>query len=200
MQYHHFTILFVIIFTVFSLKVQIVVSQYEQTMDRYSMIERSFYDAADAAGEVLCKYGASGIMTDREAAYNNFLYSMYAALGIMDNPVEREEFLKYIPMFAVLDEDGFYIFFEDEYEKEDGFHYTTRNWTECMPYSYYDEDFVYWFTLDASVTLYDKNGLINGMIRLYQASQEELAADLTYERLRLPLTSRNLADGPFLRW
>lgn len=185
MQYHHFTILFVIIFTVFVLKMQLVVSRYEQAADSYEQIEQSFYAAADAAGEALCRYGASTILTDKEAAYHSFFCSLYAALGIMDNPAKREELLKYIPMFAVLDEDGFYIYFEDEYEREDGFHYTTRNWTECMPYSYSDEDFVYWFTLDGVVTLYDKNGLINGTVCLYQASKEELEEEPLYGRLRI---------------
>jgi len=194
MQYHHFTILFVIIFTVFALKMQLVVSHYEQAMDSYARTERSFYAAADAAGEALCRYGASTILTDKEAAYHNFLYFLYAALGIMDNPAKREELLNYIPMFAVLDEEGFYIYFADEYEGEDGFRYTTRNWTECMPYSYSDEDFVYRFTLDGVVTLYDKNGLIDGTVCLYQTSFEELEEESRYETLRILRSDSFLFD------
>jgi len=184
MNYHHFTILFVIIFSVFALRTAVVVSRYEQTADNYTEVQRSFYAAADEAGEALCRYSGSGIITDKSAAYENFLYSMYASLGIMDNPAKREEFLKYIPMFAVLADDGFYIYFEDEYEGEDGFHYATRNWTESMPYSYADEDFVYRFTLDGDVALYDKNGLVNGTVRVFQTSFQELAGDPQFSTLR----------------
>lgn len=184
MSYHHFTILFVIIFVVFCLKIQVVVSKYEQSVENYAKMERSFYAAADTAGEALCQYGASGIIMDKRAAYDSFLASLYASLDIMDKPAKREELANYIPMFAVLDEEGFYILFEDEYEKADGFHYKTRNWTECMPYSYCDEDFTYSFSLDGMVTMYDKHGLIDGTIRLYQSTQKELIEDCSYETLR----------------
>ena len=147
MDYHHFTILFVIIFSTFVLRTSVVVSRYEQTADNYTAVQRSFYAAADEAGDAFCRYGEAGIVTDKSAAYESFLYSMYASLGIMDNPIKREEFLNCIPMFAVLENDGFSINFEDEYKGEDGYHYTTRNWTERMPYSYADEDFIYCFAL-----------------------------------------------------
>lgn len=185
MSYHHFTILFVIIFAVISMKIQVMISKYELAADNYVQIERSFFVAADTAGKALCRYGTSGIITDKGAAFDYFLYSMYASLGIMDNPAKREELLNYIPMFAVLAEEGFYIRFEDEYEKEDGFHYVTRNWTECMPYSYSDEDFTYCFTLDGIITIFDKNGLIDGTVRFYQATQSELVEDKLYRMLRI---------------
>ncbi len=184
MHYHHYSILFVIVFMVFAMRMQVAVSRYEQTAENYTQIERSFYAAADMAGEALCNYGASGIITDKAAALDAFLSSMYASLGILDNPAEREAFLNYIPMFAVLANDGFYICFEDEYEKEDGYHYKTRNWSECMPYSYSDADFVYRFTLDGLVTIFDRNGLIDGTVRLYRATQEELLGDPVYADLR----------------
>lgn len=184
MHYHHYTIMFVIIFMVFAMRMQVVVLRYEQTADNYTQIERSFFAAADMAGEVLCRYGASGIITDKSAALESFLSSMYTSLGILDNPAERERFLNYIPMFAALANDGFYIYFEDEYEKEDGYHYVTRNWSECMPYSYSDKDFVYRFTLDGLVTIFDKNGIIDGTVRLYQATQEELTGEPEYAMLR----------------
>lgn len=184
MSYHHFTILFVIIFAVFFLKMQVVVSKYEQSVENYAKMERSFYAAADVAGEALCQFGTSGIIMDKRAAYDSFLASLYASLDIMDKPAQREELAKYIPMFAVLDVEGFYIFFEDEYEKADGFHSITRNWTERMPYSYCDEDFAYNFSLDGMVTIYDKQGLIDGTIRLYQSTQKELREDCAYETLR----------------
>lgn len=184
MRYHHFTILFVIVFAVFSLRMSLAVSGYEKTADSYAGIERSFYAAADAAGEALCRYGGSDIITDKGAAYDTFLQSMYASLGILDNPAKREEFLNYIPMFGVLTNEGFYVYMEDEYEKTDGYHYTTRNWSECVPYSYSDEDFVYRFHLDGTVTMLDKNGLIGGSVRLYRASQQELTEDTRYATLK----------------
>lgn len=184
MNYHHFSILFVIVFAVFAMRMSLVVSRYENTADSYAKIERSFYAAADAAGEALCRYGKSGVITDRDAAYNTFLYSMYASLGIMDNPAKKEELLNYIPMFAVLAEDGFYIYMEDEYVQTDGYTYGTKNWSECMPYSFSDEDFVYRFRLDDTLYLYDKNGLINGIERIYQVSREELLNGVDFATLR----------------
>ena len=113
MRYHHFTILFVIIFAVFSLRMSMSVSGYEKAADSYAKIERSFYAAADAAGEALCRYGISEIITDRGAAYDAFFNSMYASLGILDEPAKREDFLNYIPLFVVLENDAFYVYFEN---------------------------------------------------------------------------------------
>ncbi len=184
MGYHHFTILFVIIFAVLFLKIQMVVTGQEKRTETYMQAEQSFYTAADMAGEALCRYGTSGIITDKDAAYNNFLYYMYATLGIMDQPAAREEFLRYIPMFAVLDEEGYYIRFTDEYEKADGFCYTTGNWTECMPYCYSDDDFIYWFTLDDTVYLYDKTGVLEDSGRLYHVTLDELLTSSRFDTLR----------------
>jgi len=192
MRYHHFTILFVIIFAVFSLRMSIAVSGYEKSADAYAKVERSFYAAADAAGEALCRYGKSEIITDKGAAYDSFIYSMYASLGITDDPAKREEFLNYMPMFSVLANEGFYVYVEDEYIQPDGFLYTAKNWSECMPYSYSDEDFVYRFTLDGTVTMLDRNGLIDGTARLYKATQEELLDDPLY------ITLRTLRPNSFL--
>ena len=194
MDYHHFTILFVVVFLAFSLRATVVVARYEQTADNYTQTERSFYAAADAAGEALCQYGGSGVISDKGAAYEAFIDSMYASLGIMDDPAKREEFLNYIPMFAVLEEDGFYIYFTDEYEKSDGYHYVTKNWSECVPYCYSDNDFVYRFTLSGMVTIFDRNGLIDGTKRLYQATQDELLNDAQYNKLRLLRPNSFLLD------
>ena len=192
MRYHHFTILFVIIFAVFSLRMSMSVSGYEKAADSYAKIERSFYAAADAAGEALCRYGISEIITDRGAAYDAFFNSMYASLGIMDNPAKKEEFLNYIPLFAVIENEGFYVYLEDEYMQPDGYLYGTENWSECMPYSHSDEDFVYRFTLDGDITMLDRNGLIDGTVRLYSTTQEELLEDPLY------ITLKTLRPNSFL--
>ena len=185
MNYNHFTILFVIIFFTFGLRACFVVASYEAAADNYTRMERAFFDAADAAGEVLCRYGGSGIQTDKSAAYDAFVRSMYASLGILDEPAKREAFLNYIPLFVVLENDAFYVYFEGEYQKADGYHYQTRNWSEGIPYSYSDEDFAYRFSLDGTVSFYDKNGLLGTENRLYKATQEELGRGPQYETLRL---------------
>lgn len=167
-------------------------SGYEKAADAYALIERSFYAAADAAGEALCRYGGSEIITDKAVAYDTFVQSMYAALGILDSPAKREEFLSYIPLFGVLTNEGFYVYMEDEYVRADGYRYMTKNWSECMPYSFYDEDFVYRFALDGTVTILDRNGLIDGTVRLYKANQFELANDSLY------ITLRSLRPDSFL--
>lgn len=184
MNYHHFTILFVIILVAFGLGAQISVSGYRTAADNYDKVERAFHEAVDKAGEALCEYGAGKIITNRQAAYEVFMDSMCASLGILDDPASREEIKNYIPMFAVLEEDGFSIYFEDEYKKPDGYTCGTRNWTDMMPYSYSDSDFVYRFTLSGEVVIWDRTGLINGSPRMYNASIDELKADALYDNLR----------------
>ena len=184
MNYHHFTILFVIMLVAFGFGAQVRVSGYRAAADNYDKVERAFHEASDHAGEALCGYGASAIITNRQAAYDVFMDSMCASLGILDDPSAREELKNYVPMFAVLEDEGFSIYFEDEYKRPDGYNYGTRTWTDYMPYAYADEDFVYRFTLSGYVTIWDEKGLINGTARIYNASPEELQEDELYEKLR----------------
>ena len=83
MNYHHFTILFVIILVAFGLGAQISVSGYRAVADNYEKLERAFHEAVDNAGEVLCEYGGGRIITNREAAHDVFMDSMSASLGIL---------------------------------------------------------------------------------------------------------------------
>ena len=184
MNYHHFTILFVIILVAFGLGAQISVSGYRAAADNYDKVERAFHEAVDKAGEALCRYGHGVVTTDKESAHRAFFDSLSASLGILDNPEAREELKNYIPMFAVLEEEGFSIYFEDEYMKPDGYTYGTRTWTDSMPYSHSDTDFVYRFTLSGEVTIWDRNGLINGTPRMYNATFNELKEDALYAKLR----------------
>ena len=62
-----------------------------------------------------------------------------------------------------MDKDGFYIYYYDQY-KMDGNSYIRQQWTEKYTYSYEDRDFIYSFTFDSFIKLYDKdlNKVIEG--------------------------------------
>jgi hypothetical protein len=59
-------------------------------------------------------------------------------------------------------EDGYYIFYSEEYRTPDGYQNVSKRWSEKHPYYYEDENFIYCFTLGDIVTLYDKEDSLSG--------------------------------------
>lgn len=109
MSYHHFTILFAIILSVYVLSGAVLVLRYEKAAEAYTQTERSFHDALYEAGQAYLQCWAEGDSDVCETAYHTFLCSLYASLGILDNPEQREILQNSIRLFAVLEEKGILV-------------------------------------------------------------------------------------------
>jgi len=132
-------------------------------------------------------------VVDKDKAANNFFSSMYASLGILSDPVAQEKFRAYVPVIAVTEEDGYYLMYNEEYVGTDGYTYISIRWTEKLPYSYEDDFFIYRFTMDTDMVLYDKNHLLNAgsKIRAFKVSASDIRTGDDYAALRVKLKSKN---------
>jgi hypothetical protein len=99
---------------------------------------------------------------NKEAAINSFFSSMYTSFGVIDDKDSIEKLNQYIPIITVTMEDGYYIFYSDEYRTTDGYINISKRLTEKLPYYYEDKNFIYSFTLGEIVTLYDKRNCLGG--------------------------------------
>jgi hypothetical protein len=106
--------------------------------------------------------GNNNLSISKDAAIKSFFLSLYSAFGVLDDKDNQEKLNLYIPVVAVTMEDGYFIFYSDEYLGTDGHPYVSKRWSEKYPYYYEDGDFIYGFTLGDIITLYDKSGILEG--------------------------------------
>lgn len=187
MKLHHYSIIFVIIsltlFFITDSKIQYISIIKGEKIE----LDQSFQCAVDNGVLHLVEQdGIAGLTINKERAVTDFFTSLYASLGIMDD-VEKQEFLKnYVPIIAVTCEDGYYLYFSDEYVGRDPYTHISKRWSEKVPYTYEDTDFVYGFTLTDIITLYDKNRLLdpNGEQKIFTLDYHELQQNELYSYFR----------------
>lgn len=134
----------------------VAVAEEKENLD--SSFQVAVDDAAISLVETEC---TSGLMVNRERAVNDFFLSMFAAMNILDNPEKQELIKNYVPVITVTTDEGYYLYYSDEYKGSNSKTYIDKRWTERMPYYYEDKDFIYSFTLTDIITLYDKNGILD---------------------------------------
>jgi hypothetical protein len=195
MKLHHLSILFVIlalalfVLTDIKTNTQIAVSKEKKLLDQ--SFSRAIDDALIDFVEV---EGFENLHINRESAVQNFFSSLYASLDIMDQPDKKELMKNYTPVIAIACEDGFYLNVSLEYKGTDNLTYLKKQWTDKIPFYYEDEDFIYKFTLKDTLTLYDKNGLLD-------VNREQTIFQLTYQSLinsELYTNFRNKRPDSFL--
>lgn len=155
MRRGHFVIIFAIVFLASVLSV--AVKQYRNRIvtEERVRLEDAFLNASDTAAEEL----ALGMSADFESTLNNtsdlFFEALVADLGYFDDEDGANELNMYVPVLAVIAEEGFYLNILERVT-EGGETLIKRRWTECLPYAYEDADFVYRFTTGDKFTVYKK--------------------------------------------
>jgi hypothetical protein len=135
---------------------------FAAVLEEKEILDQSFQTAVDDAALHLVEVeGVNGLTINKERAVDDFFYSMFASLNIIDNPEKQDLLRNYVPVIAVTTDDGYYFYYSDEYKGNNNSSYVKKRWSEKFPYYYEDDDFIYGFTLTDIVTLYDKNGLLD---------------------------------------
>ena len=135
----------------------VVIKQYRNhvVVEERALLEDAFLNAADTAADEL----ALGFATDVESTLVNtsnlFFHSLVANLNLQNDEDMENEINLYVPILAVTMDEGFYLCILERID-EGGEKLLKRRWTECMPYSFEDTDYVYRFTAGGHVTVYDK--------------------------------------------
>lgn len=186
MKINHFTIAFALIFLTYitlieiSNKEQISITEHLEEMDRY------FQSAIDDGAGKLVTSENENLVVHKEKSAEAFLMSIYSSMGILDSPDKQELLREYLPIFAVTEESGFYVLYSDEYKDATGKKSFSKRWSEKIPYVYEDDDFVYNFTLEDNVILYDKNDLLNttSEMKVISIDYHEMITSEKYENFR----------------
>lgn len=185
MKIYHFALIFVVFLFAAIIKTDISIGKLEQIENEKEEITTSLLSATSDAINYLAEtgtYGAGSIKKDE--VLSTFFASLYSSMGIISDPAKQAEIEMYIPVILLCDVDGFYVYYYDEYKAADGNTYTERTWTEKLPFSYEDANFIYRFTLTDMVYVYDKNNIFNLENRVINTSYKEFRENPVYAELK----------------
>lgn len=138
----------------------------------------SYIDTAidDAAIRLIDVGENNQIRVNKEKAVESFMTSLYSSFNILSNRDKQEGLSLYIPVIVVTVEDGYYIYYYDEYKDGEEYTHAIVRWSEKMPYYYEDDDFIYGFTLGDTISILDKNGILDssGNQRVYEMNYQDI--------------------------
>ncbi len=138
-----FTIIFLSLYTVLTIKADAVCSITELNTSYNKKLDSAAFDAATG----LVEYDATNKLSiNKEEALNQFFKSLYANFGVSSDQDVQDKLRMYIPVIVITDIDGFYINYMEKV-KLDGYSYNKRIWTEKIPYTTQVDSHVYQFSL-----------------------------------------------------
>ncbi len=163
MRIHNYVIIFVVIAISTFVVLDIKMNSMEAVVRSKTQIERNIITAIDDGVKNLIQSEDSNMLKiNKEAAINSFFASLYSSFGITDDKDSIMKLNQYIPVITIILEDGYYVFYSDEYQGADNYMNVSKRWTEKMPYFYEDQNLIYRFTTGDVVTLYDKGNSLGG--------------------------------------
>lgn len=185
MKVYHFVLIFLLFFFVTVIKTDINIGKLKTVENEKEKLTTDIDSATWDAINHLANSGAYGTnMIKKDEVVNTFLSSLYSSLGIMSDIDAQKEIEMYIPVILICDTDGYYVYYYDKYKTSDGLTGTSRKWSEKMPYFYEDDNFIYRFTLNDMVTIYDKNNLLPDDSLLLNINYKEIQTGDDYTTFR----------------
>lgn len=161
MKLYHFTLIFVLVASVFLIINLVNVRLYKEAITEKEYLQRGLSHAADdAMMHFVESEVGQGLKLNKERVINDFFTSWYRYMDI-DDPSRKAELEFYFPALCVVLNDGFYIYHTNEYKNKDNRHYYKKIWSEKYYFIHEDNDFIYKFTLSDLVTIYDKNAILS---------------------------------------
>jgi len=186
MKVYHFALLFLIFFLCNIIKTDALIGRLKEFEKEKGEIESSLITAVSDVADYLAETGPYGTGTiNKNEALTTFFASLYSSLGIISDKSAQAEIEIYIPVILLCDIDGYYVYYFNEHEAEDGNIYIERIWSEKMPYSYEDDYFIYRFTLNNMVYIYDKHNILNHGDRFLYVDYKEYAKNPAYKEPEL---------------
>lgn len=129
---------------------------------------------SDAVSSMVEGIHNNRVIINKDKAIESLYNTLFINFNVMQDKVAQRRILGYLPIIIVVDYDGFYSLVHDEYIGEDGYRRIEPIWQPKMSYAYSDGTYVYSFTLDHYLSVYDIN---SG--QFYVGLQEELKEEIS---------------------
>lgn len=175
----------------FTVITDIKTNDLKTVIDNKEQIDKNIETAIDdGVARLAVLDDNNNVIINKDAAVQSFFASFQSSFGVLDDTDNKDKLNMYIPLVLIAMEDGYYIFYCDEYKDAGNKTYIAKRWTEKFPYYYEDEDFIYGFTQGDIVKLYDKNSLLNssGTRNTYEIDYHDLQKkdEFSYFRSQRP--------------
>lgn len=150
-------IIFVIFTIPFNMMQQLKIQKLEMTNYRKMQINHILDSATmDAMDALIEKSDINGMIINKNKALEAFFHSMHVAFDIENDPIAQMSLKGYIPMIGIIDVDGFIPLSQETYIGADGCQMTKLVWMPKKYFADWDEHYIYQFTLDSSLKIYDR--------------------------------------------
>lgn len=160
--------------------------EYIAVQEERTYLDQCFDRAVDTATKELIRDEISTLASNKNQAAETFFLSMQTSLGISVNSYEMQKLYFYVPFIAILDETGFYINYSDIIKNDSGIKKYVKRWTNRIPYSYEDNDFIYLLSLNDIITIYEKGSFLseNYGVKTLDFTMEEICSEERYAIFR----------------
>lgn len=176
MKLYHFCIVFAAFFIGVWFLSELSISEdvYMKKVAEHN--DRIFDKAVDAAVRSLRGYSEQENEYYMKEAVDSFFESLYADFNILDNPSKREELKLYVPVMAITDNEGIYVYYFDSVNTSEGFE-TVQRRTEKQVFSYYENqapegkcatDFIIRFTGPGDCRVFDTMNILGNNERYFE--------------------------------
>lgn len=157
MRRGHLIVIFSIFLFLMLLNIMTNQSFYDVATEQKRFIDDALLFSADAAAEqVALDYGNENTYDYLVSAEDAFFRALKTSLGTKIEYDDDDILNIYVPLLVLVDTDGFYLNYLME-GTVDGAKSLERGWTECQPYVYSDEHYVYRFFLNDDIYIMRKS-------------------------------------------
>ena len=117
MRLHHFTLVFAIVAIAIMATLTLSTKELSSVYEQKTWLDHAFDQAIDAAAGALVELDSGNeLVLHKEEAIECFFQALYAGMGILDNPEQQEQLQAYVPLFAIIANDGCYLYVSDMYK------------------------------------------------------------------------------------
>jgi len=167
-------VLFVIIILPFVLLMRIKTDNLKNAEYRSIQLNR-YLDTAveDAVNAMTVKGMNDKTVISREKALEAFFRTLYVNFGITADETSKDVLRVYIPVIVLIDYDGYWICSMETYKNSLGDNIREMLWKPKKPYVYEKNGYIYLFTLDDYVKVFDPEN-----ITFYEGRRGDIAVNL----------------------
>lgn len=156
MKITNLVIIFLIIVLPFNLVTYLKSGDMKASSIRNIELNRIIDTAIEDGTSALVEMSTNNkIIINKEKAVQTFFNSLYINFDVLGNSVLQRKINGYVPAIVIIDYDGYYVLSQDSYTKSDGYKEIKHVWKPKKMFSYTSGDYVFSFTLDNYVTVYD---------------------------------------------
>ena len=152
MKLYHYSILFVIVASVFITLLDISYAEMATVKAETQKLDDAFSKAVDAAVQKLVLDEKNCIYSSKEQALTTFYQTMFTCLDLNMDSAGQLQLKLYLPCIAIVDTDGLYLCYW-EYQVKTGLYQT---WSNRIAYTAETKHYQYEFTLGSLYRQYDK--------------------------------------------